>query len=41
MPFRININSYILGNYTGGDTNSFNGTNLGISEEPLKYLNEG
>ena len=41
MPFRIYINSYILGNYTGGHTNSFNGTNLGISEEPLKYLNEG
>lgn len=44
MPFRININSYILGNYNTGDENSFidiNGTNIGISLYPLRYLNGG
>ncbi len=45
MTFGItrDTNSYILGNYTGDSTSNVNiiGTNIGVSEYPLKYLDGG
>lgn len=43
MPFEItkNTNSYILGNYTGDTNSSIVGTNIGVSPNPLKFLDGG
>ena len=43
MPFGItkNTNSYILGNYTGDTNSAISGTNIGVSPNPLKFLDGG
>jgi hypothetical protein len=43
MSFRItkNTKSYILGNYTGDTNSSIVGTNIGVSPNPLKFLDGG
>lgn len=43
MSFGItkNTNSYILGNYTGDTNSSIIGTNVGLSANPLKFLDGG